>query len=416
MLRLKARWVLPVSGEPIPNGIVEIEDGRIAAVGPSRAGQGARDLGNVAVLPGLINAHTHLELSGFSEPLGQPGISFIDWIGLVVGARQSGQYDADSAVRSGLEECSEAGVAAVGDIVQAPSSSGADIGSRSCETSEGGHYDRILANPAASINFLELIGPTESRAAEALDAAARHVGAGQGRGAHVGLSPHAPYTIRPELLEGACRISREHAVPVAFHLAESREEMQLLCEGTGPFRELLQRLDVWDPVVHRAGRRPLDFLNLLDRADRALVIHGNYLDADEIAFLGERSDRMSVVYCPRTHAWFRHAPHPLESMLAARVTVALGTDSRASSPDLNLLEEMRSVAQRHPKVSGARIVEMGTLCGARSLGLDAELGSLEPGKLARLAIVDLPGHRSNDPYDLLFDRRMALPDSRRNLR
>ncbi len=385
MLTLKARWIFPVCAAPARDGVIRIEDNRIVSVEQGRAGQGGQDLGNVAILPGLINAHTHLELSGFGEPLGRPGISLVDWVGMLVGKRHGEEYDAAEAVRRGLDECVSAGVAAVGDIVQ-----GTTVPT-----------DQSVAVAA----FLELIGPTEARAAEALEKAIAYVRAGQGRAAQrVGLSPHAPYSVRPELVEGACRLSAEHGIPVAFHLAESRQEMQLLHEGTGPFRELLVRLGSWDPRVQHGGRRSLDFLEMLAGADRALVIHGNYLDEEEIKFVGERSDRMSVVYCPRTHGWFQHDPYPLESMLAAGVCVALGTDSRASSPDLSVLEEMRTVARRHPSVSGEKIVEMGTIAGAKSLGCEDELGSLEPGKLARLAVVDLPEGKSDDPYELLLGR------------
>ena len=383
---IRARWVFPVNDAPIRDGVVRMEGDRIVAVERGRAGEGARDRGNVAVLPGFVNAHTHLELSGIDAPLGYPGIPFVEWIGLVVRNRGTGDYDAGEALRRGLAECGDAGTAAVGDIVQ-PSSD-------------------VLEGSISVTAFLELIGPTKSRAEDALRVAADHVGAGQGRGGRlVGLSPHAPYSIRPELLEGACRLSREHRIPIALHLAESREEMQLLGEGAGPFRELLERLDAWDPGVQHPGRRPLDYLEVLAEADRALVIHGNYLKSDEIKFLAERRDRMNVVYCPRTHAWFGHDPYPLESILEAGVNVALGTDSRASSPDLNMLEEMRAVTARHPTVPGEKIVEMGTLAGAKALGIDGEYGTLGVGKSARLAIVDLPASESDDPYELLLKGR-----------
>lgn len=385
MLSLKARWVLPVTAEPIRDGVVRFEDDRIVAVEQGRAGQGVQDLGNVAILPGLINAHTHLELSGINAPVGRPGISIVDWIGLVVGSRRSEIYDAVESVRQGMRECARVGVAAVGDIVQCPTNT--------------------VEESVASTSFLELIGPTEPRAAEALKAAVTYIGAGQGRGAqHLGLSPHAPYSVRPELVEGACRLSSQHGIPIAFHLAESREEMQLLHDGTGPFRDLLEQLESWDASVQCAGRSPLDFLQMLASADRALVVHGNYLNEEEIQFIAERRGRMSVVFCPRTHAWFRHEPYPLESMLAAGVNVALGTDSRASSPDLNLLEEMRTVARSYPSIPREKLVEMGTISGAQALGRDAEFGSLAPGKSARLAIIELPLNGNDDPYAWLTAR------------
>lgn len=382
MTNLKACWVLPVTSAPIRDGVIRIEGGRIVAVEQGRAGDDAQDLGPVAILPGLINAHTHLELSGFEAPLGRPGISIVDWIRLVINSRRADSYDATRAVHRGLEECEAAGVAAVGDIVQ-------------------GDPGPIEA-PVATTTFLELIGPTQERTAEALRTASEYIRAGQGRGAHqAGLSPHAPYSVRPELLEGVCCLSSEHAVPVAFHLAESEEEMQLLEQGTGPFKELLKGLGSWEPTVQHGRRRPLDFLRMLAGAQRALVIHGNYLNEEEIRFVAEQRGQMSVVYCPRTHAWFQHAAYPLDAMLAAGANIALGTDSRASSPDLNLLEEMRSAARRHSHVPQEKIVEMGTMGGATALGREAELGSLEPGKSASLAVIPLPVDRSDDPYAFL---------------
>jgi aminodeoxyfutalosine deaminase len=133
------------------------------------------------------------------------------------------------------------------------------------------------------------------------------------------------------------------------------------------------------------------------------VIHGSYLDDEEIAFLAANAARMSVVYCPRTHEFFRRAAYPLEKMLAAGVSVALGTDGRGSSPDLSLLAEMRLAAQRHPSVGFERILQMGTIVGAKALGWEQQVGSLEPGKRADLAIVSLPDRDAADPHELLLD-------------
>ena len=138
------------------------------------------------------------------------------------------------------------------------------------------------------------------------------------------------------------------------------------------------------------------------------MVHGNYLDDEEIEFLGRQRQRMAVVYCPRTHAWFGHERYPLEKMQAAGAVVALGTDSRASSPNLSLLDEMRYVARAFPAMSRAAILEMGTLHGARALGLDAVVGTLQPGKLANLVAVALPQDRAAEPYELLLDASGAV--------
>ena len=133
-----------------------------------------------------------------------------------------------------------------------------------------------------------------------------------------------------------------------------------------------------------------------------LVIHGNYLADDEIAFIAARRSKMAVVYCSQTHAYFGHSTYPLAKMLESGAVVALGTDSRASNPDLNQLAEMREAFVRH-SIDPARIVEMGTINGAIALGRDHETGSIAPGKRADLAIVRLTATTGDDPYELLFD-------------
>jgi cytosine/adenosine deaminase-related metal-dependent hydrolase len=186
-----------------------------------------------------------------------------------------------------------------------------------------------------------------------------------------------------------------------MHLAESAEEIELLAAGTGEFQELLDERSMWDAAAIPGGSRPLDYLRLLAEAPRALVVHGNYLEADESDFLAARAERMSLVVCPRTHAYFGHPPYPLADMLAAGVRVALGTDSRASNPDLNLLAEMRHVARIHPKIDPRAIVRMGTLAGAEALGLDWRVGSLTAGKLANAIAVPLPPGATGSPQEML---------------
>jgi cytosine/adenosine deaminase-related metal-dependent hydrolase len=201
-------------------------------------------------------------------------------------------------------------------------------------------------------------------------------------------------------------MSRSARIPLAMHLAESPEEMQLLSTGDGPLYDLLNEFGVWDPTAIPRGARPRDYLRLLAEADRALVIHGTYLDDEEIAFLAAHADRMSVVYCPRTHAYFPHAPYPLAKLLAAGVTVALGTDSRASSPDLNLFEELRFAAAHHA-IAPDQLVALATLGGAKALGRNHEIGTIAPGKSADLTVVRLPNVEA-DPYELLFDPRSSV--------
>jgi cytosine/adenosine deaminase-related metal-dependent hydrolase len=234
--------------------------------------------------------------------------------------------------------------------------------------------------------------------------AEEHIEAGSGTLAwHAGISPHSPYTTDVSLIRRAALLSSRNRVPIAFHLAESKEEIERATSQSGPLWEFLTRR-VGPSCAERLGAGPArDWVSALSPAHRVLVIHGNYLGDEAIADLAGGSDHIAVVYCPRTHGYFGHDPYPLEKMLRAGVTVALGTDSRASSPDLSVLAEMRLAARRHPSVPRSTILGMGTHAGAVALGRADQIGSLGPGKQADLAIVRLPEHAAADPHDLVFD-------------
>ena len=393
--RLRARWVFPVVGPPIENGVVTIRGERIESVGHATATVAdAIDLGNAAILPGLVNAHTHLEFSSLAEPLGDPAMPMADWIRRLVAYRRS-RTDAErnQAIITGLAECRRSGTTSIGEIATGALSAIAELPGAEC--------------PANLSVFLELLGLAPGRIDANLQAAAVHLGQQPTSSVRLGLSPHAPYTVHPELLRRAVALSQSQHVPLAMHVAESCEEIELLATGSGPLRAMLEEFGAWSADAIPVESRPLDYLQRLAEADRALLIHGNYLDAEEIDFIAARRRRMSIVYCPRTHHRFGHDAYPLAKMLAADALVALGTDSRASNPDLDLLAEMRHVAEHHA-VAPSRIVEMGTINGAMALGVADEVGSLEPGKFADLAIVRLPDAARNDPYESLFDLRSTV--------
>jgi cytosine/adenosine deaminase-related metal-dependent hydrolase len=364
---LRARWILPVDQPPIEGGCVAIADGRITSVGTHAPDAGpVEDLGDVALLPGLINAHTHLEFSDLAAPLGRPGMSLPAWIRMVIHERKRSNRDAALSIATGLAESLAAGVTTVGDIATAPAA--AATGQRWPST----------------LSFQESIGFSALRVDSAFADVARRFELSP---PPAGLSPHAPYTVHPRLVERIVDLARERKAPVAMHLAESREELELLDAGTGPFRDLLDERSMWDDAAIPRGTRPLDYLRQLAAAPRALVIHGNYLDPEEIEFVAERRETMSVVWCPRTHAFFGHEPYPLERMQAAGVRVALGTDSRASNPDLDLLAELRFAARPRPQVEPTTWLRMATLEAAAALGLVHDRGSLKPGKRADVIAV-----------------------------
>ncbi|HZZ73922.1 MAG TPA: amidohydrolase family protein [Pirellulales bacterium] len=392
---LKARYLFPIDRQPLQDGYLTVRDGRISEIQTQKPAGESLDLGNVAILPGFVNPHTHLEFSELAHPLGRPGMSFPDWIRAVVERRRAISDRDEPAIRQGLAESTAAGVTTLGEIA----------------TSEawramGPEY------PLDLLVFRELLGMREDRrdaltqlATDHLDAVAKTASPASGRLASQrfpGLAPHAPYSVHSRVIQRAMRLSRDRGFPIALHLAESREEIQLLEAQEGPLVELLEEFAGWDPDSIPPHTRPLDYLAMVAPAQRSLIIHGNYLEEEEMDFLAARAERMTLVYCPRTHAYFQHAPYPLVELLERGVQMAVGTDSRASNPDLSILTELRFLADRHPQIPLAIVLKLGTLNAARSLGLDPFVGSLSPRKWANLAIVPLPDRDAADPHELLL--------------
>ncbi len=391
-IHLRARYVFPVEGDPIDWGVVSIEGGRIAAVGAGAAGGEVEDLGNVALLPGLINAHAHLDLAALPRPIGPAGIGFVDWLREVIalGTRTEG-----TSIAHGAAEALQSGTTLLVDIAQPQP--GEDLPASAGE---------LLAPAPAILSLLELIGPTAERAQAAMERAEGFLFASGRPRPGRGLAPHAPYTVRPELLDHTVGLCAAAGATLAMHLAESAEEIEWLHDGGGPLADLLAERGI-DAAALAIGPRPLDYLRRLQRAGRVLVVHGNYLDEEEIAFLAARAERMAVVCCPRTHAHFGHRRDPLEAMLAAGVGVVLGSDSRASAPELDMLAELRFAARRHPRIAPPQLLAMATLEAARALGLAGRRGSIVPGKRADLVAVELPA-REGDPHQLLLDESSAV--------
>jgi cytosine/adenosine deaminase-related metal-dependent hydrolase len=397
----RARYVFPIDSPPIRDGVVAIDGDRIVAVGSTTSPTihdllpMARDLGNVAILPGLINAHTHLEFSDLLRPLGYAGIEFPVWIREVIAHRRQNASLLEFC-RLGFLKSMRLGVTTIGEIASSPWNLDKPLCEiiEFCEViafKESKHYARFDSAVAAVLNS-ESTDPSPIKWSDEL---------------RPGISPHAPYTVRPEILKRCIQLSTERNIPLAMHLAESREEMMLLRTGSGPFVALLKELDAWDANVIPFGTRPFNYLQMLAEAHRALIIHGNYLDDEEIEFLAQRRENMSVVYCPRTHAYFQHDPYPLAKMYSAGVNVALGTDSLASNPDLSILKELQFAAQYHPLVSAEKLLRMITINAAKALGRDAEIGTITVGKFADLAVLKLPEHDATNPHELLLDPQCA---------
>ncbi|MFI4876569.1 MAG: amidohydrolase family protein [Blastopirellula sp. JB062] len=365
-----AKWLLPVDRPPIENGLLTAVDQQIVAVGENLTGRPPIDLGEVALAPALINAHAHLEFSDIERPLGEAGMSFPAWIRQVVARRQSAgealEAQKNEAAAQGLRESQAQGIAALGEITTQPFS-----------------WEAYRTGPSV-VSLLELIGLSPERSEELIAAAEAHLQNAKEQGMRGGLSPHAPYSVHRSVVAAAAKLSAATQTPLAMHLAESQEELQLLDRQIGPFRDMLEAFGAWRSDAFRRGGRPLEYLRLIAEAHRALVIHGNYLDAAELDFVAERRATMTVVYCPRTHAYFEHARYPLPELLRRNAAIAIGTDSRASNPDLAVWRDVRAAAAAFPEVAPDAFWPMVTQTPAAALGVDDRYGSLAVGKRAAL--------------------------------
>lgn len=402
MRRYHATWVLPITAAPVRDGTVAVDGGQIVYVGPrSGAPRGEdRALGDAILLPGLINAHTHLELTVMRGLL--EGLAFRDWIVTLQRAKTE-VLDAaqllDSA-RAGIAEGLRAGVTCYAD------------------TCDSGVALRAMREAGVrGIMYQEVFGPDP----DAADAAAEELAA---RIAHhrpstdalrrVGVSPHAPYTVSEALFERVARYARREGLPVAVHIAESADEQALVCHGDGSFADGWRRRGI---ALATRARSPIALLERVGVLGRdTLAIHCVHADDDDIALL--LSSGTAVAHCPISNAKLGHGTAPVEAMLRAGVRVALGSDSMASNNRMHLLEEARAaVLMQHARhrspcaLSAADALALATIGGARALGLDERIGSLEPGKDADLAAFPLGAAAPAAEYDPVAAAVWSLGDA-----
>jgi cytosine/adenosine deaminase-related metal-dependent hydrolase len=383
---VQARWIFPVDRPPIHGGMLTMAGDRILAVEGAGRNKPDTDLGNVALLPGLVNTHTHLDLSGLRGRL-PPTSDFTQWLRQVVAYRRNSPPSQwQDAVRAGVDECLRSGTTLVGDVA-----------------ADGLSAALLAASPLRSVVFYEIIGLSTNRAQQTWQDADRWLqSCSPSPNCRYGLSPHAPYSVRRSLWHDAVR----HGVPLAVHWRETREEEELLKTNRGPLRSFLEEIGAWDESGLAESHERIR--EQLTNASSVLYVHCNYIDEIEFAI---RDPQSAIAYCPRTHAFFGHAEHPFVELLAAGVNVALGTDSLASNPDLSILEEMRFLWNRYRgRVTGETLMRMGTVNGAAALGWERELGTLTPGKSADWITVPLDNAAGNDPYELLLSPRTPVKD------
>ncbi|MEM6364611.1 MAG: amidohydrolase family protein [Planctomycetota bacterium] len=362
--RYRARWILPLTKPPIQNGCLTVRDDRIEEIGPRRDRAIDIDLGDVAIIPGLVNAHTHLEFSDCKEPIGAPGMDLADWVAEVVASRSQSSPDQTAVtIRTGLNEIKDSAAQLVGEIATPPWPR---------DVTETG--DPIV------VAMAEVLGLTEQRGNDRFDSASAHLNEITESS---GISPHAPYSTPPSLVQRCVHLSRSYSCPLAMHVAESESEIALLEHGRGPFAERLTAMgiDVASHFPHASANPIATLINMLAQSHHAMLVHANYLKPDHLQILAKH-DHLSVVYCPRTHAFFGHSKHPVAEMLSRGINVALGTDSRASNPDLDVWGEVRFLLNHRQDIHPLAVLVMATIAGHKAIR-GKPSGELAPGQPAK---------------------------------
>ena len=393
---LRARTVLPVSRPPIENGAVIVSGNHIRAVGywndlKSDPRDKIFDLGDVVLLPGLINAHCHLDYTDMAGELPPPK-TFTDWIPLITAAKTAWGYSdyARSWLR-GAHMLLRHGTTTVADIEAMP-----DL-----------LPDVWDATPLRVFSFLEMTGIRAKRKPkEILEEAVQKIDSLSHARCAASLSPHAPYSTLPELLKDSARLARKRRWLLCTHVAESEQEFEMFVDGRGKMFEWLQRnhrdnsdCGLGSPVEHLARYKVL--------GKNLIAIHANLLARGDAALLGKK--QVNVVHCPRSHAYFRHPPFMRERLANAGVNLCLGTDSLATvrqngkqKPELNMFEEMQAIAAADKTVSPEEILQMATINGARAIGRNGQIGELSAGALADLIAIPFPG-KKDDVYETVLE-------------
>lgn len=383
----RADWVLPIDAPPIRDGWVEVERGRIVAVGsePRTVGSEPRtpnfesrtenDERRTVVLPGLVNAHTHLELSWMQGRV-PPGDAMPSWAARLIAERAEGERSHPveqrrQAIVRAIEAVRASGTALVGDVTN------------SLEA-----WTPLAESDLSAAVFYELLGFRTSDPDGLVQTAMQRLSAlptcEQLRPVAV---PHAPYSVSPGLFRALSATADD--APMSVHLGESVEEVRFLRDGTGPWRDLLERIGAWaaDWVVPACG--PVEYmarLGLLN--ERLIAVHGVQLSDSELEELANVG--ATVVACPRSNRWTGAGMPPVARFYAAGVRIAIGTDSLASVEDLNMFNELAEVRRLAPAVPARALLKSATLDGATALGFGSELGSIVAGKRAELLLVQIP--------------------------
>lgn len=396
---IAASHLLPVASPSIAGGALAVEQGRIVAQGTlaelkSVFSAPVTEYPGCAILPGLVNAHSHLELTHFPAWKIRKGIdyaprTYTDWVIQVIKIRRALTVgEREQSVLEGIRISLESGTTVLGEIL-----------------SDHQLLRLYLQSPLAGRVYLEIIGQDSRRCAGQLAGIPDRIALFDQTSLCPGLSPHAPHTLAPECFRQVLSCAGELRVPLVIHLAESRDELDFFFDSTGAIAEKLYPFVDWSSHLPSPRRTTptafLDSLGLLGTG--TTVIHCVHVSPAEVELLRQRG--VSVVLCPRSNDRLDVGTAPVKRMKKAGIPLALGTDSLASNDSLSLLDEARFLLQQFPDVfSYDDVLRMITLNGARVLGVDGQVGSLEVDKRADFLVVELPENPGRDLAEAIIER------------
>jgi len=395
---LRARHVVPVTAAPIEDGAVVIENGAIRAVGPWEEIQGSHqdetvDLGEQILLPGLINAHCHLDYSLMRDAI-SPQRSFTQWIRRINAIKRSAYpQDYEVAIQHGYDELVKWGTTTVANIETFPEMLAA-----------------FSDPPVRTWWFLEMIDIRQPFAAkQVLQKAVSYFEAAGGREGGLGLSPHSPYTASGDLIALGGKLADERDILMSAHVAESKEEWNMFRKGRGALFEFMAQLGRWMGDCYENRTPLMHFAACTALSKRWLLVHMNELGDDDFALLEQlpKDNRPSIAHCPGSHAYFRHSAFPLWRLRDMGINLCLGTDSLASTSSLSMFDEMRAVAKGHPDLPALEILKMATVNGAAALGMSGRLGAIAPGCLADLIALPSPA-QIDDVHRAILKHRKPI--------
>ena len=386
---IRARKILPITSPPIDNGAVVVMGRKIIDLGKEQAiikkypAEKVVDLGQRLVMPGLVNAHTHLELSNLQGMLGEKD-DFFDWIiGLVELRKKIRDKGRSAAVLENLQGLLASGTTCIGDV------SGTDK-----------PLPEIIRSGIRAVFFLETIGPDEKQAERAFHELVRRLKRLKKLPERVlpGLSPHSPYSVSSRLFSNISEYTSSNKLSIAVHLSETKDETFYM-SGKKSRMDAYMKHFGWDRFRKSYKGTSTRYLKEFGLLSRLLAVHAVHVDKNDIKML--KAAGASVAYCPRSNHLLGVGSAPVESFLESGINVGIGTDSLASNIDLDLWEEMR-FAYLVNSIPASKIIEMGTIGGARALGLGSITGSLEPGKDADIIAIHTRASTKEDPYQALL--------------